>query len=451
MKRHLTLSIGLGALLIAHAAIAQEVQIGYQGLPYKTSQNESNNGIQVSDGVLMHVGGGAEAGYDSNVFYQQTGIGSGIIRVNGFAEVTNATRNGAVPSGLSFDARAGLQYRRYTSDNSALDSFHNAFIPTAGFQLGTSASPTLSFGFGDSFMRMEDPPYNPTQSLIIRDNNQASAEMRWAPGGGRINVLLRYSNMIDIFETNQYSYADTLNQSLLLDASWKWLPKTALFLQASQGYISYLNSTPATPMAGAPPPKYSSYPLHIAVGLRGLVTDKIAALAAVGYANAFYSCATGFACVSTSGILGSGYANLEGTYHPSLLARVVAGWRHDFQNSVISTFYYDDQFYGSFVQQLGSRMALDLSGRYDRRNYQGYLDPNSLMPKTRVDHFFQVGATLDYFIRNYAYAGLGYALVANESAYTLPPSPSQMAMGITTGGSVNYAKNQFFARAGITY
>ena len=50
--------------------------IGYQGLPYKAS-GESQTGIQVSDGVLLHVGAGAEAGYDTNVFYSDSAIRSG--------------------------------------------------------------------------------------------------------------------------------------------------------------------------------------------------------------------------------------------------------------------------------------------------------------------------------------------------------------------------------------
>src|SRR6476620_2721217 len=106
MKLHLKLCIGFGVLVVARAATAQEVQIGYGGLPYKAS--ESQNGIQVSDGVLMHVGAGAEAGYDSNVFYESSNsqyhVGSGILRVTGFGEITNSTRTGTVPSGLAFDA-----------------------------------------------------------------------------------------------------------------------------------------------------------------------------------------------------------------------------------------------------------------------------------------------------------------------------------------------------------
>jgi len=446
MKRHLTLSIGIGALLVVRVALAQEVQIGYQGLPYKAS-GETQNGIQVSDGVLMHVGAGAEGGYDSNVFYQNTNtIGSGLVRVTAFGELTNATRTGMVPSGLSFDARAGLQYRRYMGTDTALDNYRNAFMPSAGLSLGTSASATVGLAFSDNFLRMEDPPYNPGQAQIIRDNNQAAADVRWAPGGGRINVDFRYTNMVDIFEVNTYSYADSLTQELMLDGAWKWLPKTAIFAQARQGYISYLNNPP-TMVGGAAPPKYSSFPLHLVAGLRGLVTEKLAALVALGYTNSFYSCTfnavTTTNCVSTSGVLGSTYANLELTYRPTVLARVVLGYRHDNQNSVISTFYYTETVYASYVQQVGGRAALDLSGRYENRNYQGYLNPtNNTTPATRVDNFFMVGATLDYFLRDWAYAGIGYALVANQSDYTLNAGPN---------GSVNYVKNQVFARLGVTY
>ena len=32
----------------------------------------------------------------------------------------------------------------------------------------------------------------------------------------------------------------------------------------------------------------------------------------------------------------------------------------------------------------------------------------------RVDNFFQVGASLDYFLRNWAYLGVGYSLLSDN-------------------------------------
>src|SRR3954453_20667713 len=116
MNRSLALWTGLSVVLVAPLAAAQqaEVTIGYQGLPYKAS-GESNTGIQVSDGVLLHVGAGEEAGYDSNVFYSPAGsmTAAAIYRTTLFGELSNATRTGTVSKQLSFSARAGLVYRRY--------------------------------------------------------------------------------------------------------------------------------------------------------------------------------------------------------------------------------------------------------------------------------------------------------------------------------------------------
>src|SRR6186713_2501478 len=122
MNRRLALLLtAVTATLVARSASAQtqgqasgqgqgEVTIGYQGLPYKAS-GETATGIQLSDGVLMHVGAGAEAGYDSNVFYSSFDPqGSAIIRTSLFADASNATRGGSTGR-ISFNMRAGLTYR----------------------------------------------------------------------------------------------------------------------------------------------------------------------------------------------------------------------------------------------------------------------------------------------------------------------------------------------------
>jgi len=53
----------------------------------------------------------------------------------------------------------------------------------------------------------------------------------------------------------------------------------------------------------------------------------------------------------------------------------------------------------------------------------------------RSDDFIQAGATLDYFIRNWIYFGVGYSLLNNSSNIA----------------SVEYLKQQMFVRLGLTY
>jgi hypothetical protein len=427
MNRRLALFTALAATAIARGALAQqggqgEVTIGYQGLPYKSS-GETNTGIQVSEGVLLHVGAGAEAGYDSNVFYSESGseVGSPLIRVGLFGDMSNATRTGAVGR-LLFDVRAGVTYRRYQSDNANVQNFSNAWLPTAGLAL-SSGGGQFGFGLADTFARLEDPPYAESSPFpITRYNNQASVEGRWSPGGGRITATLRYTNMIDIFQ-DAYEYASTDGNYLMLDGAWRWLPKTAVFLNAQQGYIFYLNDAQATLNN-----KTSSFPLVVTTGLRGLLTEKTSAILALGYTNGFYS-----GGVSTSGIWGSTFAELSFTLRPTALSRVVAGYRHDFQNQVISSFSYNETAYASYVQQIAGRLALDLSGRYVHRNYGGqFVDVNQ---QNRNDDFIQAGASLDYFARNWIYVGVAYSVMSNSS-------------NITT---VEYLKQQMFVRLGITY
>src|SRR5690349_4748818 len=135
MNRRLALSVGLGALLAGRIVAAQEVTIGYAGLPSK-STGESDTGIQLSEGVLLHAGIGVEAGYDTNVFYAPTNtIGSSIFRFMPYVQFTNATRTGPVSKELSFDAHAGLQYRHYGNSQVSDAGYADAWNPNAGVSL----------------------------------------------------------------------------------------------------------------------------------------------------------------------------------------------------------------------------------------------------------------------------------------------------------------------------
>jgi hypothetical protein len=438
MNRSLALWSGLSVVLVAPLAMAQQadVTIGYQGLPYKAS-GESNTGIQVSDGVLLHVGAGAEAGYDTNVFYQESGseLGSAIYRTTLFADVSNSSRNGAVARQLAFDARASLLYRRYQGDDVRLDNYRNAWMPAAGLSLSLGGG-QLGFGIADTFARIEDPPYVSGREAITRYNNQASVEGRWSPGGGRINGTLRYVNMVDIFDTNYLTYANSLQQTLMLDGSWKWLPKTALFVNVQQGYVMYLNEEEAKANK-----KFSYFPLHIGAGLRGLLTEKTTAVLSIGYTNAFTSSG-----VSTNGFWGSTFVDVSATVRPTMLSRVIVGYHHDFDSSVISQFSYNETVYASYMQQIAGRIALDISGRYIHRDLQGYfISTSDMAPSERIENFGQVGATLDYFLRNWAYLGVGYSLLVNSANITAAAGSTGLVP------DANYTKQQIFVRLGVTY
>jgi len=235
-------------------------------------------------------------------------------------------------------------------------------------------------------------------------------------------------NFYDNNGIGNYSYANAMTNTLMLDAAWKWLPKTAIFVNVQQSFVDYLNNS-----ASLNANLSNSYPLYVTAGLRGLLTEKTSAILTLGYVNAFYANGT-----STNGFLGSTYLDLAFTARLTQLSRAVVGFRHDFVNAVISNFAYQETAYASYLQQIAGRLALDVSGRYQHLSYQGATGDPTQMPVgggNRVDNFFQLGATLDYFLRNWAYLGVGYSVLDNRSNIPID----------------QYVKQQVFARLGVTY
>ena len=86
----------------------------------------------------------------------------------------------------------------------------DAWNPNAGLSLSLGGA-QFGFGVADVFARIEDPPYANGNGLggvpngrppIQRTNNQASIEGRWSPGGGRLTSVLRFTNMVNIYDNN---------------------------------------------------------------------------------------------------------------------------------------------------------------------------------------------------------------------------------------------------------
>ena len=110
-----------------------------------------------------------------------------------FGELSNATRTGAAGRHRRSTSRAGLMYRRYQSDDADVQNVQaTRGCRRPGFALSTGGG-QFGFGLADTFARLEDPPYNRSRASRFRSpayNNQASAEGRWAPGGGRLTATL---------------------------------------------------------------------------------------------------------------------------------------------------------------------------------------------------------------------------------------------------------------------
>lgn len=379
-------------------------------------------GVKLGESSLLHLGLTGQVGYDSNVFYSEPARSSAVLHVTPAFELTNAGRGGGKPGGAYYTLGASLNYREYLTGDDAVKQ-QRAFTPTVGGAVEFSSGQTLSLGLSDSFSRIEEPPYQADQASVTRDTNLASLTLRLAPGGGRIGVSLRYTNALDIYEDAPFSDNNNMGNELVLDAAWRWFPKTALYVQVAQGIISYLDSATT---------KHGSYPLHAMAGLRGLLTEKLVLHLAAGYTNAFYS----------GGVANlSGFGNVaivtELTYSVSALARAGIGYRHDFRNSPqLGDYYNVDAVYVAFNQMVAGRVLSGVYARFENRGFHGTgLDA---AVEGRVDQNLIGGATVDWFIHHYFFAGVGGNVSLNRGN-----------RGATEGAI--YTKYQLLARVGVAY
>lgn len=435
IRRYLVGTVVVGVALTPAMAFGQFAASAAGAQPLLTrAPTATDTGLKLRDDLTLHAGAGTEAGYDSNVFYQDSTsplTASSILKVLGFLELTNASR-GVIPSGLYFDLAANLMYRQYFNDAVQPAEVRSAFIPTLGGYLEVSSGQQLGFSLGDSFTRSEDPPYNPGGGPIVRDTNTGSLQLRWSPGGGRLQGLIRYTNVVDFFErptrmgSVDFSYANSMSHELMLDASWRWFPKTALFLNARQGYLSYFNSNASANG------KVPSFPLHVTVGLRGLITEKLSVNLAVGYANGFYESGP-----NLSG-LGNLSASVDVMYRPLLTTNISLGYQHDFANSLLGNYYALDGVRASFQQLLFGRLSLGAFALYQNRRFS---NPVPGATQGRTDNYFQGGASADFRVKAWGYLGVVYAFFNNSSD----------APGIIEGTTASYTKHQILGRVGIVF
>ena len=194
-----------------------------------------------------------------------------------------------------------------------------------------------------------------------------------------------------------------MTNALMLDASWKWLPKTAIFVNVTQGYRDVPGGADAE---GA-----------VVSAARHRGSSRSADREDVGPARArlHQRASTRRARARAA----SGAA-------PSRICRSRCGRRCSAGScSAIATRSRTPSSATSTTARRRTRRTCSRSPAGWRWICRGATSTRttrvcSTRPTpARTDNFFQVGATLDYFVRNWIYAGIGYAVLVNRSDVTV--------------------------------
>lgn len=398
------LATGCTILCLGSVAAAQEAPV---------AAVVEGGGVKVGDGTVIHPIIGIETGVIQNVFYEDQDTNTaGLLKVIGElvlgslpAERMQATseqddelRNFG---DLAFRAWLHAEYNEYLSSNDNVQAQRDL-----GLQLSAQGivfpKRTLQFAFSDDFRREIRPVNFESNEDVDRDINRIGLQLRYRPKNRTIHGSLQYSNVIDYFEDESQKFANRIQHSVGVTASWQWLPVTRVYADASIGYFDGLGSASTRP---------TSFPLRANVGIASALTVKTSLNARVGFGKGFYEVGPDFTNITTA---------IQFGYRFSPQARFAAAYTYDFEDSINANFYRDHALKARMEHRI-DRFAFSAGAEVRFRTYRGIIAEVMTTETDRNDLIFAAPLGAIYNFRNWIAATLDYQIQIVKSDFRYTP------------------------------
>lgn len=344
----------------------------------------------------LHPGFGAEVGYDSNVFFEDSDgprepTGSAIFRFTPhifLSTLTNQreTEGEGVADGdsapmLEFSAGVSGQVYIFLEDearnNVALDA-----------DLDLNINPKGRFGFQitDHFRRSVRPftgRANEETRNYALDTNTASAIVHARSRGGVIQSSLGYSFRLHFFEGSSFKYANHFGHQVSADIHYRFLPNTSLFWDATFDQANFYND-------GGPLNLSDNWRVRTRVGLNGVITPRLSATAAIGYTASFVKSPL-FDDVDTVIAL----AGLKLRLTPT--TTFAFGYERENQSSIVGLYRIQDRGYLDFQWLFARSFLLGLNFWVAHMKFGDVIDAAGMATvEDRTDVFLQARLYAEY-------------------------------------------------------
>jgi len=368
-------------------ATAQTEGLAAGDSPQWLKDRRYGEGIGVRTGDFeLHPGIAAETGYDSNWFLRSSRVGvlngppvlpalefrvTPSLALSTLGPQRREGDSGAAVPDVAFRGGINGTYREFVgisndpgsadiSDQRNISLMADAHLDIAPERpLGGS----LSASYG-RFILPNSAAADPDLSFT-HDDVSAGAELAIQPGGGMLDWHFGYQFHDSLFENTVGAPFDNMSNDVFTRGRWKFGPKTALLHETTVRFISY-----ADPNRAAQEGLVTSTPVRTRIGLNGLVSDRVAVLAMVGWGASFFDTVIPQIKQYDSVI---GQAEVRwflsanpGTANPGdvglTLSSIAIGYNRDFQNSYLSNFYGSDRGYVRFAYFFAGRVLLTLDG-----------------------------------------------------------------------------------------
>lgn len=280
-------------------------------------------GIRLGD-FELHPGIGAEAGYLSNPFYSEPARAQGTMALRVAPHIYLSTLKGerregdveSKPGMLALSGGLTGSYQHYFNEG-ALNFLH------IDFDLDAVIAPErpVSFRIAEKFRRSDlpfgDTTLNPQTNSPATDYlnyyENAEAQLMFQSAGGLLRGAVGYRFGYTWFDELAFSYNNNYTHSATLNLGWEFLPRTALFYDATYSHQKYtnldnseVNRNPATSLS-------NNDQVSTRIGINGAITSRLGATVAVGYAAGFYQIGQ-----DANGLIGT----VEARYTPSPISEL---------------------------------------------------------------------------------------------------------------------------------
>jgi hypothetical protein len=258
-------------------------------------------GIRVGD-LELHPGVGAEAGYLTNPFFSDRVRGSAAFRIapHLFLSTLQSSRLEAAPGAegatrgwIDFSGGLSGSFNHYFQHaiRDAINVDVNADVTLAPDRpvalkltelLRRSALP-----FSDTNL---PPEARDTQTAADYTNyyEAASAQVLFRSAGGLLRGSVGYRFGYAWFDDVGFKYNNNITHNGLLNLGWEFLPKTALFYDATFAHQSFTKGDDSSLRQIALTRLVDNNILTSRIGINGAITSRIGATVAIGYTAGFF-------------------------------------------------------------------------------------------------------------------------------------------------------------------
>ncbi len=289
---------------------------------------------------------------------------------------------------------------------------------------------------------------------FTRDDIRAGAELAIQPGGGTLDWRVGYEFDDLLFEYSAGVPFDTMTHQAFTKGRWKFRPRTSLVYDGSLRFISYTHDQQALDAAAL----VSSTPARARIGINGLVTDRFAALAMVGWGATFLDTSKLPGQKQYDSVIGQAELRWFLSASPGVasatelglaLSSIAVGYTRDFQLSYLGNFYGTDRGYLKFYYFFAGRALATLEGGVGAIEYPTVLNPPSAIgPAVRHTSFTDTRADATLFSEYRFTDAFG---INATLRYTQNFSKQQIPLIGTPGSLYSMAWQRFEAYLGVRF